>query len=187
MPAGPIAEHDRVAIDCLDVALLVHRLRPDRLAARRDDVEGQHLERSLGSLAAQHRHASLDGVGVSVAPTAEQRDEFFEQRRDDGVLATGAGDRDLVSAHVDVAVESLLDDAQQFVARPEQTHHRVRTRHDNAGLRGGWVGRASDRLVVGPRSGLGLTRFASHGSALGAYSRLLSVLGDVTVLWYLRA
>ncbi len=46
-------------VDRFDVALLVDRLRPDRLAPRRHDVEGQHLDRSLGVLAAQHRDAGV--------------------------------------------------------------------------------------------------------------------------------
>src|ERR1700731_3318108 len=42
---GADPEDDRVGVDGVDVALLVERLGPDRVAAARQDVEGEHLGR----------------------------------------------------------------------------------------------------------------------------------------------
>ena len=57
-------------------------------------------------------------------PCCSSSDELLEEPAD--LLGVGAGDRDLVAAHVDVgAGERPLDQAQQLVAVAEQARHQV--------------------------------------------------------------
>ena len=71
VPAGPDAEDDGVRIDRVDVALLVQRLGPDRLAAPRQDVERQHLGGRLVARAGEHGDAvAAPPPGSAVWPLA---------------------------------------------------------------------------------------------------------------------
>ena len=62
------AEHDGVRVDRVDVALLVQRLRPDRLAAPRQDVEGQYLGGRLLSPCVSMPTVRRTASGVSGCP-----------------------------------------------------------------------------------------------------------------------
>ena len=114
------AEHDRVLVDRVDVALLVQRLGPDRAAAVGQDVERQHVGRALGGLGAQHADGALDGLGGDALAGADDRDQLVEQALDEGDLGGLAAQRDLVAADVDVGVEGLLDERRSSSPGPSR-------------------------------------------------------------------
>ena len=134
-------ERDHVRADGVDVALLAGRLRPHRAAPRRaQDLVGQHLARALGG--AHHVDDATHVGAVDRLALLEQEHELLEQAADR--LGVGAGDRDLVAAHVDGGVgEGVLDDAEQLVAVAEQARHQVVAGHDDV-----------DRGVAHRRGGL---------------------------------
>jgi hypothetical protein len=68
---------------------------------------------------------------VSGLALAEQRQELLEQQHAEGVVLRGAGEGDLVAAHVDVAGEHALDGAQDLVAAAQQGDHRLLGRDDD--------------------------------------------------------
>ena len=133
--------HGRRA-DRVDVALLSDRLRRDALAARREELVAEHLAR------AQRRAAvvvpaldHLDGLahgGVrELVAALEQGQELFEDAADALGLGRRPGDRDLVAADQDLAVERRLDQLQERVTLAEERHHRLVTRNEDLHLVGG--------------------------------------------------
>jgi hypothetical protein len=147
------AEDDRVLVDGVDVALLVQRLRPDVLAAPGQDVEAEHLGRPLAGVGGEDAVGARDRVRRQVLAGLDQFEEFLEQPHRDRVVGGPAGDGDLVAAHVDVGVETSLDDAQQLVTGPEQRDHGLLTGHDEGrgdAIRTG-IGMSGQRGLSGRR------------------------------------
>jgi hypothetical protein len=108
-------EHDGVLVDGVDVALLVQRLGTDVLAAPGQDVQAQHLGRTLAGVGAEDAQGARDRVRGELLSGLEEFEQLLEQPDRHGVVGGCAGDGDLVAAHVDVAVEAALDDIEELV------------------------------------------------------------------------
>ena len=134
------AERDRVLVDRVDVALLVQRLGTDRAAAVGQDVEAQHVGRTLGRLGAQHRQHSLDRLGVTPWPVRMIATSSSSRRSASAISAGWALQGDPVPAHMDVGVEGLLDQREVLVAGPEQADHVDAVGHHDGVLGPGNVG-----------------------------------------------
>ena len=123
------AEDHRVLVDRVDVALLVQRLGPDRLAARREDVVRQHVR----GAARPPRSASIDTIrstpsGGEALAGAEDGDELGDHVDAEVDGGRGARERDLVAADVHAGGQLALEDAQELVAGAEQVDHLDRDR-----------------------------------------------------------
>ena len=105
------AEGDRVVADGLDVVVLAHRLRTDRLSPGGEDVRAQH--RRGGRPFGGERRDPVDRLFVDAMAGRVELLEFPDDA-DEGFDAFGfAGDLDLVGPNVDVeVVEGLLQGAQ---------------------------------------------------------------------------
>ena len=150
VPAGPMPNTIVCAVDRVDVALLVQRLRPDRAAAA-----GQDVQASAPRPAARRcrcpsiADAAPTASAVEVSPRSSSSISSSNSR---AARAFSAGSPVIVISLPRTwmsLVERLLDDPQQLVARAEQAHHGVGAGHDDLGLGGG----LAVRHVVGPRAG----------------------------------
>ncbi len=116
------AEDDGVAVDGVDVALLVERLGAHGLAARADDVLCQHLvRRDIGFFG--EVDDAFDGLGVESLSCPKDGNEFGQ---DVGCLShvlRRTVERDLVAADVDVGCELVLEHSKIRVVRAEQIDH----------------------------------------------------------------
>jgi hypothetical protein len=117
------AEGDGVLVDRVDVPLLVEGLRADRAAPVAQDVEGQHLGRTLGGLEAEHADDALDGLGGDTLAGADDRDQLVDEPLGERDLARLTVQRDAVSTHVDIGSEGLLDQREVLVSRSQDTDH----------------------------------------------------------------
>ena len=128
----PDPEDDGVGVDGVDVALLVERLGPDRLAAARQDVQGEHLGRRLVAGADQHGDAVAHHLRRQRLAAGHDRDQFGDHplgERDVGRL-TREGDG--VAAHMQVGVQGAFQGAQVFVCRTQQAHDEIGRNVDTA-------------------------------------------------------
>ena len=132
-------------VDRLDVALLVERLGPDRATAVGQDVEAQHVGRTLLRLGAQHLHDALDRLAGHALTGADEGDDLVEQALGDRDLGGLAGERDPVAADVDGRVEGALDQPEVLVARAQDRDHvdavgdHDRVGRSSWGCRCGWL------------------------------------------------
>ena len=102
MPAGPIAERDRVLADRVDVALLVDRLRRDLRAAVAPDDVLEDVADVLGLVErAEHR---VDRARADLVAALDQLDELVDDRARLGDVRVVALERQLVAAQADRAV-----------------------------------------------------------------------------------
>ena len=133
------SEHDGVLVDRVDVALLVERLGPDRLAAARQDVEGQHLGRRLVPVASASTTLCRTASGVSASTAVDDGDQLGDDALGQRDVGRSAGQGHGVAAHVDVGGEESFECAQILVGGTEQAHHEVGRNIDAAayGRRGG--------------------------------------------------
>ncbi len=137
------AEDDRVFVDRVDVPLLVQRLGPDGSATTGEDVQAEYVGRPLAMAAAQHRQAAVDDILGEWLALGQQGQQFPDEADRQRVVRRLSGDGDLVPAHEDIAVQALLDPAEQGISRPEQPDHRHGGRDDDLrghGVRLGGVG-----------------------------------------------
>jgi hypothetical protein len=158
-----------VLVDGVDVALLVERLGPDGLAAARDDVEAEHLGR--GSVAGgEHADGAADGVGSDLLAAGGELHELGEDAFGERDVGGGAGQGDLVAAHVHVGGEEFLGDAQVLVAGAEQAEGGgVGDGEPGLGRLGGGVLGLGD--VPGDVGSGGSTRYGSGHVASALLSR----------------
>src|SRR5262249_36267281 len=121
----PDAEHHGVPVDRVDIPLLVQRLRPDGAAAPGDDVQAEHVGRTLGGAGLEHRDDPGDLVRGQPLTAVEHGQQLLEHPHRERVVGRAAGDGDLVAADMHVAGQLGLDQQEQLVAGPEQAHHRL--------------------------------------------------------------
>ena len=91
----------------------------------------QHLGRPLAAVGGEDAEGARHRVRRQVLAGLDQFEQLLEQPDRDRVVGRAPGDGDLVAADVDVAVEALLDDAQQLVAGAEQRDHGLLAGHDD--------------------------------------------------------
>ena len=129
-------EDDRVHVDRVDIPLLPQGFRPDRPTAVADDIECQHVGRSLRGAGPQHRDRSLDRIACQGLPSVDDDEQLVDQPLDDGHVDPRPAQRQLVAADMDVdRREGPLDRVQQLVSGSEQRHHR-HGRRDGDGVSG---------------------------------------------------
>jgi len=104
------AEGDGVLVDGVDIALLVQGLGTNRAATAGQDVLGEDLGRTHAVGA--HRDDPLDGLGAQALAGTQDGDDFGECLGRSGDVAGCAGERELVSAHMDVGRQLAFHDCR---------------------------------------------------------------------------
>ena len=118
-------------VDRVDIALLVHRFRPDRPPAPGDDVQPQHLGRRRHPTVRVHRRLLQNadraphGIGRDHRSGFLQRQQFSYRAFGERDVAGGPAQGDPVAAHVDVGRQRLFEGPQYHIPRAEKPRNRV--------------------------------------------------------------
>ena len=114
VPAGPIAERDRVRADRVDVALLVDRLRRDLLAAVAPDDVLEDLADVLGLV--ERAEHGVDRARADLVAALDQLDELVDDRAGLGRRSVVALERQPVAAQADREPQPLAERVEHAVA-----------------------------------------------------------------------
>ena len=128
----PDPEDDGVGVDGVDVALLVERLGPDRLAAARQDVQGEHLGRRLVAGADQHGDAVAHHLRRQRLAAGHDGDQLGDHPLGERDVGRFAREGDGIAAHMQVGAQYPFEGAQILVCRTQQAHDEIRRNVDAA-------------------------------------------------------
>ena len=127
----PDAEHDRVVVDCVHIALLIQGLRANRTTSVAQDVCSEHLCRTCA--AAQQGYAAINGLLSQRLTRSQNRQHLADQGLSYADLLDCAGHLDLIAAHQDhYSRECGFNQANVSIVDAQQRHHRLRCRNGDA-------------------------------------------------------